>query len=177
MINSQNIWGWPVGVLIWVGPVVGIVGLIARKIVVSKTLSQIFRWSANSGLCVIVFVGESFISGWLSTASIPIAPNSPDSPYFLPQLQNVSYAFNDLKNLNETRVADIQWLAQTGLSVGSGCELNTADSTVTFYAGKNCKFSPKNPVTRGTLGQLLQKLAGRTDQALMLTYQNTPPTL
>jgi hypothetical protein len=49
--------------------------------------------------------------------------------------------------LNKSRIAAINWLAKTGITVGSG-----------FYFGKPT-FKPQDPVTRGAMAQFMHKLA------------------
>jgi hypothetical protein len=49
--------------------------------------------------------------------------------------------------LKKSRIAAINWLSQTGITVGSG-----------FHFGKST-FKPQDPVTRGAMAQFMHKLA------------------
>ncbi|MDR2538704.1 MAG: leucine-rich repeat domain-containing protein, partial [Bifidobacteriaceae bacterium] len=79
----------------------------------------------------------------------------------LPADDGPAYKFTDVsakKVGSKTRADAINWLAKTGVTVGSGCNKSGA--------GKNCKFLPKNKVNRGAMAQFLAKLAGMNDTSL-----------
>jgi hypothetical protein len=70
-------------------------------------------------------------------------------------------AFKDiasLKQSNEARYYAILWLADTGITTGSGCTVG-ADGQI---SGANCKYLPSSSVNRGAMAEFMQKFAGFT---------------
>jgi hypothetical protein len=60
--------------------------------------------------------------------------------------------FVDLAKVSATRKADINWLASTGVTVGSGCVNG---------GGSKCKFNPNADVNRGAMAEFMWKLVGQ----------------
>jgi hypothetical protein len=60
--------------------------------------------------------------------------------------------FIDLKKVSADRKADINWLASTGVTVGSGC-VNGGSS--------KCKYNPNADVNRGAMAEFMWKLVGQ----------------
>jgi hypothetical protein len=76
--------------------------------------------------------------------------------------QNVTSKFTDIasiKSSNLERYYAILWLADTGITVGSGC---TAEGSANA-ATSNCTFNPSGSVNRGAMAEFMQKFASVTN--------------
>jgi hypothetical protein len=79
----------------------------------------------------------------------------------IPEADGMKFTFTDTGSVAAARAADIDWLAKTGVTVGSGCVNGQ---------GSNCKYMPNSAVNRGAMAQFLQKLAGWTDSQIEARY-------
>jgi hypothetical protein len=62
--------------------------------------------------------------------------------------------FVDLAKIGAERKADIDWLTENEISVGTGCVNG---------GGKKCKYSPSSAVNRGAMAEFMWKLMGRPE--------------
>jgi hypothetical protein len=72
--------------------------------------------------------------------------------------QNVTSKFTDIasiKSSNLERYYAILWLADTGITVGSGCTASDGANAAT----SNCTFNPGSAVNRGAMAEFMQKFA------------------
>jgi hypothetical protein len=76
--------------------------------------------------------------------------------------QNATSEFTDIasiKSSNLERYYAILWLADTGITVGSGCTAAGGANAAT----SNCTFNPAGSVNRGAMSEFMQKFASVTN--------------
>jgi hypothetical protein len=129
-----------------------------------------FKASTYTAVLVATLSVENIISTQTATSvfTIPLkektAPNTVSYPDV--QLKSVNIKYDGAKKVTQIaavspeRLASIQWLASTGITVGSGA------------LGGKATFKPQASVTRGAMAQFLQKLAGFTDSYVANIYKN-----
>jgi uncharacterized repeat protein (TIGR02543 family) len=105
---------------------------------------------------------ENSVKLYTKWVAIPPAPTPKPVPVPTPSCGLVQKAcsltvgsivkFGDLKKVSVTRKADINWLASTGVTVGSGCVNG---------GGSKCKYNPNADVNRGAMAEFMWKLVGQ----------------
>jgi hypothetical protein len=127
----------------------------------ASTYTAVLKANLVFGTTTSVQTKTAYISIPLSVISDPKTISFPDV-----QLKNAKIKYDGAKKATKVaavlpgRLASIQWLASTGITLGSGS------------AGAKATFKPQDSVTRGAMAQFLQKLAGYSDSYVATIYQN-----
>lgn len=86
--------------------------------------------------------------------------------YSSAQLKKKGIKFTDLGNLKKKQIIrydDVNWLASTDITIGSGCD---DKSTKT-----KCKYNPQSPVNRGAMADFMYKFNGQVDRGDLNTQK------